>query len=214
MCSSTPAVFLTLTLFKILENFSFSLPWQFCAFLSGVVSLATCKQGIPASHCLHCCNIYKLAVSERRVAYLELATFPRVLYRNNFCLKQKKNPENSKKWPCSLDRCSPFPKVTFLCWGGAADYHILFHFTSYKESLKRLFSLLFLLLATGRKTAAFHNLTLVSFLKPDALQQRPPHCSYHLWKPWTVPEGLPATGGSSSVGLRVGKVQGPKVANV
>ncbi|XP_010572895.1 PREDICTED: androgen-induced gene 1 protein isoform X1 [Haliaeetus leucocephalus] len=31
---------------------------------------------------------------------------------------------------------------------------------------------------------------------------RPLHHSYHLPKPWPVPEGLPATGGSSSVGLR------------
>lgn len=44
----------------------------------------------------------------------------------------------------------------------AIDYHMLFHFTSHKESLKMLFSFLFLLLATGRQTAALHDLTLVS----------------------------------------------------
>lgn len=33
VCSSTPAMLLTLKLFKILKNFGFTLPWQFWAFL-------------------------------------------------------------------------------------------------------------------------------------------------------------------------------------
>lgn len=91
VCSSTPAMLLTLKLLKILENFSFTLSWQFRAFLSGSVSLATSTQRIPVSHCLHCrycCNVCKLAVPERCVTFLEVAAFPRVSYKNNLCLKQ------------------------------------------------------------------------------------------------------------------------------
>lgn len=36
-----------------LGEFKLHIVWQFCAFLSGVVPLATGAGGIPASHCLY-----------------------------------------------------------------------------------------------------------------------------------------------------------------
>lgn len=48
-------------------------------------------------------------------------------------------------------------------WGGGTSVdHIFFQFTSNKESLKRLFLLLLLLLATGRQTAELRKVALAS----------------------------------------------------
>lgn len=84
----------------------------FVTFLFCTVSLATGKQGIPASHPLmlqtYNCNFYTLP--KRHFEYLELAYFSMVPNRNNFL--DQNNPENGKELPCSLKGCSLFLKET------------------------------------------------------------------------------------------------------
>lgn len=98
-----------------------------CLFFFCTVSLATGKQGIPASHLLlqtYNCNFY--ALPKRHFEYLELAYFSVVSNRNNFL--DQKNPENSKELPCSLKGCSLFLKETLHWRGQTVINHVFFKF--------------------------------------------------------------------------------------
>lgn len=83
--------------------------------------------------------------------------------------------------------------------------------------LKGLFSLLFLILATKRLTAAPHNFTLVSAASQNLMltsNRDLTTLQLPLAKAWPVPERLLGTAGSALLGLQIGRAQGPKAANI